>query len=586
MSGHPRLYRRNATYYHRAAIPVDIKDTYPKTEETFSLKTTDYREALRLVRIKAVEVDQRFEAHRQKLSVETAPPQADLTDEQIKLVGELHYWECLNDNDWEREHRFGLEEGFSEADADRLFEEHVSLAGEGEQLLKAEYGRGKQNKNFADYTLELLKEKLGIRLDPSSPSLNAAVLEYHKARIRALGVFRERARGEIIETPAEPTKPQSGSSVGKTTLLSEAVGEWIAEKSKTSWVPKTEREHRVWMQHFIDAVGDRAICDYTKADARAFKAMLMKTPPNWTKRKELKGITRLQEAAEKASSLGLDTMSTKNMNKLLGFVGSFWTWAEGQYDEAPGDLFKGMKPRVTQRVREEREPFKTEELTAIFNAPIYRGCASPARWMTEGDLVLRDTGKFWVPLIGLYTGARMGEIIQLRLADVKKEEGVLYFNVRVEDETQSLKTLSSWRKIPVHPKLIELGFDDLLKARKAAKEKRLFLDLKQGSDGYWSTGFSRSFGNLLKKIDVKRSKNAFHSFRHNFEDACRNCGVSADIMDALQGHSGEGMKARYGSGFTLMKLDEAMKQIQYPGLDLSHLIQVPPAPPTMAEGHP
>nr|WP_321483928.1 hypothetical protein [uncultured Cohaesibacter sp.] len=172
-------------------------------------------------------------------------------------------------------------------------------------------------------------------------------------------------------------------------------------------------------------------------------------------------------------------MSTKNMNKLLGFVGSFWTWAEGQYDEAPGDLFKGMKPRVTQRVREEREPFKKEELTAIFNAPIYRGCASTKQWMTKGDLVLRDTGKFWVPLIGLFTEARMGEIIQLRL----------------EDETQSLKTLSSWRKIPVHPILTELGFNDLLKARKAAKAKRLFLDLKRGRDGYWFTGFSRSFSN-------------------------------------------------------------------------------------------
>jgi hypothetical protein len=54
MPGHPRLYRRGATYYHRAAIPVDIADTYPKTEETFSLKTRDYRDALKLVRIAAV----------------------------------------------------------------------------------------------------------------------------------------------------------------------------------------------------------------------------------------------------------------------------------------------------------------------------------------------------------------------------------------------------------------------------------------------------------------------------------------------------------------------------------------------------
>lgn len=49
MPGHPRLYRRGAVYWHRAAVPVDIKDTYPKAEDTFSLRTKDHREALKLV---------------------------------------------------------------------------------------------------------------------------------------------------------------------------------------------------------------------------------------------------------------------------------------------------------------------------------------------------------------------------------------------------------------------------------------------------------------------------------------------------------------------------------------------------------
>lgn len=54
------MARRGAVYYHRAAIPADIKDSYPKAEETFSLKTKDRAEALRLVRVAAVEVDERF----------------------------------------------------------------------------------------------------------------------------------------------------------------------------------------------------------------------------------------------------------------------------------------------------------------------------------------------------------------------------------------------------------------------------------------------------------------------------------------------------------------------------------------------
>ena len=54
MPGHTRLYRRGAVYYHRAAVPKDIRDTYGKVEETFSLGTRNRAEALVKVRAAAV----------------------------------------------------------------------------------------------------------------------------------------------------------------------------------------------------------------------------------------------------------------------------------------------------------------------------------------------------------------------------------------------------------------------------------------------------------------------------------------------------------------------------------------------------
>ena len=67
MSGHPRLYRRNGTYYHRAAVPKDIRYTYPKREELKSLGTKDYNEAVRLLRVEAARVDQLFDEHRARV---------------------------------------------------------------------------------------------------------------------------------------------------------------------------------------------------------------------------------------------------------------------------------------------------------------------------------------------------------------------------------------------------------------------------------------------------------------------------------------------------------------------------------------
>ncbi|MFK5978028.1 MAG: hypothetical protein QM488_03980 [Rhizobiaceae bacterium] len=70
-----------------------------------------------------------------------------------------------------------------------------------------------------------------------------------------------------------------------------------------------------------------------------------------------------------------------------------------------------------------------------------------------------------------------------------------------------------------------------------------------GKDGYYSSPFSKYFNRFLTSVNAKTKTNAFHSFRHCFEDACRDSDISKEIMDALQGHGEEGMAKRYGKGY-------------------------------------
>lgn len=302
----------------------------------------------------------------------------------------------------------------------------------------------------------------------------------------------------------------------------------------------------------------------------------MSTPANWTKLTELKGKT-LAEAATIAKAAGMTPMSDKNVNKILGFVSSFWTWAVEHYDNCPPSPFRGLKLKSSthKNVRDERDPFSADELHRIFAAPIYTGCLSRREWSEPGSLVLRDAGIFWVPLIALYTGARAGEIIQLYVDDVRDEQGVTYFDLNVEGSDKRLKNVYSRRRIPVHQALVDFGLRDLIARRQKAGDVRLFPDCPMGADGYYSSPFSKHFGRFLKSVGVKTGKNAFHSFRHCFEDACRNSGIPKEIMDALQGHGEEGMSKRYGKGFVLRKLAEAMAQLRYDGLDLAHLAHSP-----------
>lgn len=162
MAGHPRLYRRGATYYHRAAIPQDIKASYPKSEETFSLGTKDYQEALRRVRQEAVKVDRRFDEHRLELSKTALPALEVLSDAQIALIGDIYYANLLEEDEALREEEFDS----------KSFEEHADDIVELGGINRYAYARGEDTEGFfRDEAEEILSwTNIDLRLAPESPA--------------------------------------------------------------------------------------------------------------------------------------------------------------------------------------------------------------------------------------------------------------------------------------------------------------------------------------------------------------------------------------------------------------------------------
>lgn len=571
MPKHPRLMKRGNTYWHRASIPADIRSTYPKTEETFSLRTKEPKEALVLVRRAAAEVDQRFAVHRRQRALLGTPAVAELTKGQVARIEELYYIHLLDEDEQVRL------DGFHEAGEPLPsapvpgFDEYTASASEFGGDARHMLARGKGDDFYRQEAEEVLTwDGLGVRLDEQSRSWKLAIRAVQSAIVRADASIAARNAGDVVMTPEVSTSTTSPAEGRKGLLASVVRKDWIAEKSTSAWVQKTRNEHSVWSQHFLDLVGDKPIGDYSKADGRAFKLALQKLPPNWNKQKQLRELSFAQ-AAQKAAELGLEPMSDKNINKIIGFIAAFWNWAAENYDEVKGNPLDKLKIKIKGNARDDRDIFSIEQLTAIFTAPLYTGCQSAQSWSEPGTALQKDSGRYWVPLISLFSGARLGEIIQLHTDDVRDESGVLHFAMVDEGEDQRLKTYSSRRRIPVHPELVALGFLKLVERRRASGERRLFPDLPMGEDGYYSSPFSKFFGRFLVTVGAKGEKTTFHSFRHTFEDACRDAEMPTEIMNTLQGHSEKGMAARYGKGYVLPKLDEWMRRIKYDGLDLSHL---------------
>ncbi len=121
-----------------------------------------------------------------------------------------------------------------------------------------------------------------------------------------------------------------------------------------------------------------------------------------------------------------------------------------------------------------KDRFSIKDLQKIFEPKEYIEQTSKAK----------ENARYWIPLIGLFTGVRLGEICQLHISDIKKSSGVWFFDINSDSEDKKLKNLSSKRQIPIHPVLIDLGFLDLIKSLEEKKQIRVFSELVGGRDGY------------------------------------------------------------------------------------------------------
>lgn len=221
------------------------------------------------------------------------------------------------------------------------------------------------------------------------------------------------------------------------------------------------------------------------------------------------------------------------------------------------------KPSVKQRVA-----FDAEDLYRIFHSPVYIEKYHP-----------RGVGydaAYWLPLLALYTGARVEELAQLLVRDVCFVNGLgHYLNITDEAEHAKLKNASSRRRIPIHPALLACGFIDYV--AKGEADALLFPHLKPNPrgklGGYFSTWFSTWLRNTLK---IKDTRKVFHSFRHTFKDCCRQVGIEEAVHDALTGHTNNSAARKYGNElYPLEPLFAAMLNYEVNGLDLTHLYVKP-----------
>ncbi|MES2279896.1 MAG: site-specific integrase [Pseudomonadota bacterium] len=208
-----------------------------------------------------------------------------------------------------------------------------------------------------------------------------------------------------------------------------------------------------------------------------------------------------------------------------------------------------------------RRPWTLLELVKWFHQPLYRAYELPLNKKAGLEAA------YWIPLIGLFTGARVGEIAQLQVADVSIQENINVFSITDEGEGQKVKTASGIRLVPVHSELVRLGFLEYVKSRKNAGDIQLWpmLPKRSGKPGGY---FSQWFGMQKTKLELGTIPD-FHCFRHTVRSQLAKKNTPESTIDAVIGHKSVGsVGARIYTHRSLEDLSQVIEQLDYPSLDL------------------
>jgi integrase len=280
------------------------------------------------------------------------------------------------------------------------------------------------------------------------------------------------------------------------------------------------------------------------------KDTLIRYPKNRRKDPRTRDLT-----LNDALNVGVQPINVQTINKYLRTYGSMFAWAKRNgYVER--NVFEGLNVRVGKKqVQTVRTAFTDTQVQTILRELLHN---------TSG-LVSLPYQK-WGPLIALYSGARLNEIAQIHLADIRQQDDVWYFDLNDDDDTKKLKTDASRRHVPIHSGLIELGLLDYVQNLRAGGVRKLFPDFQYCPKNGWGRSLGRWFNDrFLVRVGLKGKGVSFHVFRHTVITRLLQAGIEQPLVQTIVGHERQGVTQQhyFASGYTLVQRREALERLRF-----------------------
>jgi integrase len=197
---------------------------------------------------------------------------------------------------------------------------------------------------------------------------------------------------------------------------------------------------------------------------------------------------------------------------------------------------EGVKVAGSKRPKMRDRGFTTDEASALLT--------QASRYVApKAEYAKTVAMKRWAPWLCAYTGARVGEIAQLRKQDVRRDDALGAIVITITPEAGTVKD-KEVREVVLHAHLEELGFWQFVER---SKDGYLFLNLAKGEDmrGKWRTAKNR-LREFARKAIPGKGVSPNHGWRHTFKTIGREVGIEDSVLDAICGHARSSVGRAYG----------------------------------------
>lgn len=468
-----------------------------------------------------------------------------------------------------------VEMGSKEVTREAVSRGLAALAAELEKLRREEWGAGlaalgagSKWREEAENGVSADQEVVEIfRADEARHISRRDTLRSMRARLDLIGA-EIRRDGEdwntertIYERTVDRLSTLKGSAAADLPLLSVIAAEIIDPKSealgkRSGYAARLRRAVRA----FIAIVGDKTVDQYVPRDLQAFTTTLGQLPATWSTDKRLRDLPPL-EIIERAKTIrGLKPISRTTVSEYLAEFRHVWKTVRATYPDHVRAL--GHEDVTISLPRAAARPVQREGLSVD---KINTFLALAARERRPDDRFL--------PLLGVLTGARLGELVGLQVADVQPFESHWTLSL-VEDiegddgetEERQVKNDGSRRVIALPDAIIGTGFIEWATGlRGGTLWPQLARTVRPRAT------VSKRLMRAMKELGIHVPRGqTFHSLRHGYKDWLRSQKVDNRTIDLQVGHAHKDVSESYGS--KILRPDEIRTIATLPlpdGLDLS-----------------